>query len=242
MELSRRTLLAAVVGGGVVGTPRLPGLFSGHVRPDHDPETVPDKLVCNEAALQEADLSGKAYDREDIEGMRRKDTWYDEDDVHWGNLKGTPGLPVFRLRVNKLAFEYGDEVRITLRSASTLPRPRSVVGKANLELYTEAGWQEVRALPEGYIAPRPDVEESTYPGWSHEYRFKLTERGVVGAHTEDHGDVLVACPKLSEGRYRFVSAVPSGGNLAVSFDLISGGSTTDAAGPRTSWPVTPARV
>ena len=222
MKLTRRTVLAGGIGGigAVISGPRLPSLADGYIRPDHDPETIPPELVCRESNLADLDVSGTIYEGEEIEEFRRLGAWHDEDDVRWGTLRGSFGLSTFTLRVNDLAFERGDDVRITFRQSSWFPQPRGVVEKASLEVYTEVGWQEVRGTANGHNVGATDPLLHSYPGWSHEYRFELSEAGVRRAVTDRHEDALLVCPELPVGRYRFTVGAPMDGDLAVAFDLL----------------------
>ena len=187
--------------GGVLDPERL----DGYVRPDGDPEAVPDGFDC------EAD------------DFRRHPAVY-EDGVSWGSGGGVGGDGRgLELRVvnpdgdggtGAAAFERGDEVRIELTNASGHEAYVGNQGKYNLELRTESGWTEIRGGEEGATYDYTDEAIGVRPGETLAWEFELTESGLIEGGP--HADTLRVCPDLVSGRYRFVFW--GADDLAVAFD------------------------
>lgn len=212
---SRRQVLAGVGSTGTVGV--LAGCLTsengdeqgvdpdeldGYVRPDTEPETVPQALRC------------------DIDDFERRSGWITENTVEWGVVTGEDGTPRFGLRVDSLSVARGESVTITLTNSSGEEQTTGNPHKANLDVYTEAGWQDPRGWEDGQPKPITDDRWSFAPGESHEWQFKMTEDGVVDGDYHDANDGLVTCPTLPAGRYRFATAAPEQGDIAVAFDLL----------------------
>lgn len=122
--MNRRTYCLAVGSTGVASlagcldtiSGTIIGGDDGYIRPDEDPEHVPDSFRC------------------DREGFERYEKMYNEDNLYWGDVDH------FSLRVNSLEFEYGDTAEIEL----THEDQRGIDEKFNFEIYTGNGWQDVR--------------------------------------------------------------------------------------------------
>jgi hypothetical protein len=192
--MRRRSFLSAVAGCGAVGIAGCASIggSSGEVRPERTPRSVPAEFVC------EAD----SFDRHP--------SGYSEDALRWGDAAG------FSLRVDEVAFEYGETAEIRLEGDGE----RGNRHKFNVELYTETGWTEVRGTTEDAVLMYTD--EAVSGGFTTEV--ELTEAGIVEA--SHHDDVLDVCPDLVPGRYRFVFWGLIGDPVvAVAFDLASAGNS-----------------
>lgn len=213
-KYSRRCLLAGLGSIGTVGViagclqsgnDNEPGIspdeLEGNVRPETDPEAMPEALSC------------------DLDEFERRSGWVDEENVQWGEVIDEDGNPVFGLRVNTLTVERGGTVTITLTNISGTEQETANPGKSDLDISTEAGWQDPRGWEDGQPKPVTDDLLSFEPGESHEWAFEMTEDGIVEADYHDASDGLVTCPELPLGRYRFATAAPIQGSVAVAFDL-----------------------
>lgn len=175
--------------------------LSGYVRPDDDPQTVPDELVC------------------DDEEFARRRGWIDETVLQWGTVTDDSGTPTFALRTDALSVERGETVTVTLMNVSDEERESGNVHKANFDVFTDAGWQDPRGWPDGEPKPVNDDLWGFAPGERVSLSFELTDRGVVRGAFPQHEDELITCPGLPAGRYRFATAAPEHGDVAVAFDL-----------------------
>ena len=209
-DVGRRTVLqagGATAGLGVVGAvarrwyPFGVGL-PGHVRPSGDPPAVPPSL--------DEDCDLESYTR-----LVQPET------VHWGSFPDDSGRPAFELRVAEPAYERGDTVEVTLTNVSLRPRELGQVSvRHNVEVLTDAGWQDVRLL-EGDHGRLPQVGTTTaFPGRVDTWSFPLTAAGV----RELHGGAssMRVCPDLPVGRYRFVCSAVGGWDdgVAAAFDVV----------------------
>jgi len=182
--------------------PRIePDELDGYIRPEEDPLTVPEELSC---------------DRDEFE---RRSGWIDEENVQWGEVTDEDGNPVFGLRVDTLTVERGDTVMITLTNISGTEQKTANPGKSDLDIYTEAGWQDPRGWEDGQPKPVTDDLVSFEPGESHKWEFEMTEDGIVEGDYHDAADGFVTCPELPIGRYRFATTAPNQGDVAIAFDL-----------------------
>jgi hypothetical protein len=184
------------------GTPESidPGDLDGYVRPDDDAASVPGGLAC------------------DADAFQRRDGWIDGE-PHWGDLPGEDDDPVFSLRVNTLAATRGDTVTVTMMNVSGETQQTGNVHKSNLDVYTESGWQDPRGWADGEPKPITDELREWEPGERVELSFEMTAQGIVDAAYPPHQEYLVTCPDLPLGRYRFGTAAPVQGDVAVAFDL-----------------------
>lgn len=206
--MNRRKFL---IGGGLVGVIGLFGfsnfssVVTGSTRPEESPETVPAALQCTPQEKREvADrLLGHSYTN-GAEDVQRYWKGYDEGEVAWGDAGS------YALRVNKQSFDYGETATITLTKWSLSKNNTGARGSYNFELYTEAGWQEVRVTEGPMDIPSHEVGQP--PGGGFEWEFPLTEDGIAGQGYE-------VCPDLQSGRYRFTYWGLEDGAVAVAFDL-----------------------
>ncbi|WP_135822541.1 hypothetical protein [Halostella litorea] len=178
--------------------PLAPDLESlpGHVRPDGEPETVPAALSCEN------------------DDFARHGTGFEEGELSWGEATDDRGEPTFALRVDELAADPGDEVVVTLTNVSEAERHTGNRYKYNLQVRTEAGWQDVRGSPDGSPLEYTDEAVSHAPGEGFEWRLPMSADGVVEGHVNERS--LAVCPGLPAGRYRFAFWEPA---VAVAFDL-----------------------
>ena len=166
----------------------------GHVRPDGDPERVPPALDCDDGEF------------------RRHSQPFDEGDLQWGEATDDDGDPRFAMRVDRTAVDRGDEVRVTLTNVADEIQTVGKSDQHSLQVYTEAGWQDVRGTTGDAPLAYTDLGHEFPPGEGFEWNLSMTEDGVV----EDHQFGLTVCPGLPAGRYRFVFWGPT---VAVAFDL-----------------------
>ena len=189
---------------------RDPDRLDGFVRPDGDPQSVPAALDCDDDAFERHPSvhdggvswgSGSGVSDADGAGLelRAINPGYDGDD------------PAEALR-----FERGDDLRIEMTNVSNREIYVGNHGKYNLEVYTEAGWTEIRGGDDGSRFEYTDELITHLPGDGHEWAFTMSEEGLVAGGP--HADVLRVCPDLQPGRYRFVFW--GADDLAVAFDYV----------------------
>lgn len=178
-----------------------PDELDGYVQPDDDPQLIPDELIC------------------DDDEFERRSGWINENDLQWGNLPDEDGNTVFALRVDTLAVERGENITFTLTNVSGDEQQTGNIHWANFDVYTDAGWQDPRGWDDGQ--PKWITQELWHwePGRSYEVTFEMTERGVIEGDYSYHEEDLVTCPGLPPGRYRFATAAPRQGDVAVAFDV-----------------------
>lgn len=182
-------------------TPELvivPDELPGAIRPDADPATVPEPLVCKDDAFE------------------RHSVGFDESELEWGSVRDNR-VPTFALRVDDLAFERGDEIRVTLTNVRGVEMSTGNRYKYNFQVYTGEGWQDVRGWAGGMALPYTDELVEHEPGTGFEWTLTLTEEGLLDGHP--HEDDLVVCPGLPAGRYRFAFWGVDGA-VAAAFDLV----------------------
>ncbi|NHN48927.1 hypothetical protein G9464_15170 [Halostella sp. JP-L12] len=168
--------------------------LAGHVRPDGDPERVPPALDC------------------DDDEFRRHIQPFDEEDLQWGEATGDDGDPRFAMRVDRTAVDRGGEVRVTLTNVADEVLTVGNSDKHSLQVYTDAGWQDVRGATGDHPFAYTDEAYELPPGEGFEWNLSMTKDSVVADHQID----LTVCPGLPAGRYRFVFWNPT---VAVAFDL-----------------------
>jgi len=171
-----------------------PDTLDGHVRPDSDPTTVPPELVC-----EDDDFTRHGT------GFAGEPPWGATDGHSWGS---------FALRVDRLSVARGETVTVSLTNLGPGEGATGNRYKYNLQVLTEAGWQDVRGHPDGETRGYTDEAILHEPGEGFEWSFEMTPEGVVVDHV--HGDGIEVCPGLPAGRYRFVFWEPT---VAVAFDL-----------------------
>jgi len=189
---------------------RDPDRLDGFVRPDDEPRSVPPSLDCDE---------------DDFERHPSNH----EGEVSWGSGSGVGGAGENQLELRvinpaydgddaaeALRFERGDDIRIEMTNISNREVGVGNHGKYNLEVYTEAGWTEVRGGDDLSRFVYTDELIGHPPGDGVEWEFTMTEEGLVAGGP--HADVLRVCPDLQPGRYRFVFR--GADDLAVAFDYV----------------------
>ncbi len=178
--MNRRRFVAGVTTGALGSTAGcfslLLGSGDGYVRPDGEPEVVPDARQCDSDTL-------RSYRR------------LYEDEPRWGNTES------LRLRVDSLSFEYGETATFTLTNTSDHPVTTTSDREFQFEIHTDEGWQELRHCV-GSCRAFGTATVGHAPGTGFEWEVTLTERGVGDAGI---GGVVV-CSDLVSGRYRFVYA------------------------------------
>lgn len=173
----------------------------GHVRPAADPDVVPEELVCGD------------------EEFERRTGWIGADALQWGDLTDGEGNRIFALRVDSLSVERGEEVTFTLTNVSASARETGNVYKANFDAFTDAGWQDPRGWPDGIPKPITDDVWEFDPGEQFRLTVEMSPKGVVDGAFPGNAKDLDVCPGLPAGRYRFATAAPDPGDVAVAFDL-----------------------
>jgi hypothetical protein len=179
-----------VTGVAVATDPRT---LSGHVRPDADP-VVHDELVCDDPGFSRHG-----------EGFSARPPWGFSSDS-WG---------AFALRVDQQAVERGDDLAVSMTNVGALDGHAGNRHKYNLQVRTEAGWQDVRGTTDDDPVGYTDEAHVHSPGEGFEWTLTMTPDGLLEGHV--HEDRLSVCPGLPAGRYRFVFWEPT---VAVAFDLV----------------------
>lgn len=174
----------------------------GYIRPESEPSVIPEPLVCDE-----------------YEQSVRYTRWVSEDEIKWGTVNDDENNPIFIIRVNELTFKRGETVEISLINVSDQDRRTGNPHKANFDLYTESGWQDVRVFTRSSELPITDEIWEWEPGESHVWRFEMTESGIVESGYDPHEGDIAVCPGLLNGRYRFATSAPDQNDVAVSFEL-----------------------
>ena len=213
-DLPAATRVTLTNGSGVTAeidadTPLInPDTIAGGVQPNGDPPAVPTALDCA------------------TDGFERHPTYVDDDSIEYGMSTDDDGASTFALRarnpggdaVDDLTFERGDEIEFRLLNVSNASLTTGNEYKYNLQLQTEAGWEEIRGTTgDADRLLYTDIGVVQPPGDGFTWSFELTEDGLLAGHP--HEDDLAICPDLQPGRYRFaywgVDAY-----LAVQFDYV----------------------
>lgn len=198
--MQRRTFLAetgvfsSVLFAGCFNTASTGRHLEGYVRPDDEPAQVPDDLTC---------------DRGELKRHRQP---FDEEGVSWG----ADDNGHFALRVNKLQYERGETVHITLINTDIQHQETGNQYQYNFQIKTDRGWRDVRGWENGRAQPYTDELVSHEPDKGFGWEFEFTEDGLLRNHMYE--DDLIVCPNLQAGRYRF--AFWHDGALAVAFDFL----------------------
>lgn len=183
------------------------------IRPPSEPETVPSKLDCPEEPVTEKceevrEITGRELDCDDPTVWRFRQR-PDENKVLWG---GDPDSG-WVLQADRRSLQHGEEVTIHLEGSDR----RGSNSRFNLQVFTEAGWEEVR-INTNWLA---DDHADILLGGDEEWTFAFGDE-LQFTHTRmPEMSTLFACPGTPIGRYRFVywgTGDPADG-LAVAFDL-----------------------
>jgi hypothetical protein len=174
------------------------GSLEGSIRPETEADPI-EPLEC------------------DRPGVERHQQAFDETEMVWGNVK-QDGEVTFALRIDDTAFDYGDTARIRLENVGDEAAYTGNRAKYNIQVFTDAGWQDIRVGDEDQPFGYTDEAIEHPPGKGFEWVFELTEDGIVRGAFHDHAGV---CPDLVAGRYRFVFWGISGSAdaVGVGFDL-----------------------
>ena len=213
-DLPAATRVTLTNGSGVTAeidadTPLInPDTIAGGVQPNGDPPAVPTALDCA------------------TDGFERHPTYVDDDSIEYGMSTDDDGASTFALRarnpggdaVDDLTFERGDEIEFRLLNVSNASLTTGNEYKYNLQLQTEAGWEEIRGTTgDADRLLYTDIGVVQPPGDGFTWSFELTEDGLLAGHP--HEDDLTICLDLQPGRYRFAYwGVDS--YLAVQFDYV----------------------
>ncbi|TQQ80573.1 hypothetical protein [Halonotius roseus] len=182
-----------------------PDSLAGGIQPDGDPPAVPAALDCA------------------TDGFERHPEYVD-DSVAYGTVTNDSGNPTFALRAHTpgdagddLTVGQGDEIEFRLVNVSSEYLTTGNKHKYNLQLQTEAGWEEIRGTTgDADRLLYTDIGIGQRPGEGFTWSFELTEDGLLAGHP--HEDDLTICPDLQPGRYRFAYWGVPDGHLAVQFD------------------------
>ena len=197
--VTRRRLLAtsAFVGTGFAGCLGRGSGSDEETQPgglEGDPPNVPSKLECADEALRghcrEANTTAEDCDDPDY---NRHAQMFDESTLQWGDGDGLG----WRMEVDDTEFQPGEEVSITMRNVSSEEKHYGATTKYNLQVYTEAGWEDIRILPSWYRRPahaygHEDIGLVQPPGGAEQWTIPLDP----GATSN------IWCP-FPDGRYRF---------------------------------------
>lgn len=162
-----------------------------YIRPDSSPANTPARLQCEE------------------DGTTRYKQRFDEEGFEWGD--GTD----WGIRVSDLSGSYGSSVTVRLKNVSDAEETRGADGKYNLQVKTEAGWEDVRVWHEENGPPiYPGEAHNQEAGEATDWEIPMTEDGIEGDEV---------CPELQAGRYRFAYFGFDGDTeaaaIGVAFDL-----------------------
>ena len=173
-----------------------PADLDGHVRPGGDPRMLEGSLAC------------------DCEGFERHPQFVDKDAVALGE-NGRDDEDVFALRADDTQYALGETVRVSMTNLTAEEQATGNRHKYNLQLLTEAGWEDVRGSTERERFGYTDEGIVHAPSEGFEWALALTDEGVV-PDDHQHGDSLTVCPSLQPGRHRFLYWEPA---VAVEFDV-----------------------
>lgn len=222
--VSRRRLLASSV---IVSGPGYAGCLGRGTESDEetqseriedDPPNVPTKLECSDESLRNhcREANTTNGDCENLD-YNRHAKMFDESALQWGGEDGFG----WQMEVGDTEFHPGDEVTITMRNVSEEEKRYDATSKYNLQVYTEAGWEDIRILPSWYAGTgnafgHDDILLGQPPGGA--------ERWTITLDPDASNNIW--CP-FPEGRYRFayygIRDEADGGYeaIAVAFDIIS---------------------
>jgi hypothetical protein len=170
--------------------------LAGAVRPGGDAEPR-SPLECDEA------------------GVQRHSQMFEEPELSWGKTV-QDGKPALALRIDEITHARGDTATIRLTNVSDGLVETGNRAKYNFQAHAESGWQDVRVGDADRPFEYTDEAIAHPPGEAFEWRFELTELGLVDGAFHDQAEV---CPDLQVGRYRFVYWGAIGSAVAVAFDL-----------------------
>lgn len=128
-----------------------------------------------------------ALDCED-EDAKRYEQGFGEEELDWGDGEN------WSLRVDEMSVEHGMTVRLRLKNTTNSTQQRRAHSLYNLQVETEAGWEDVRIYySREQRGPPSGAVRTTDPG--EYYEWEITVDG------EEISEPV--CPALKLGRYRF---------------------------------------
>lgn len=142
---------------------------------------------------------------------------FEESALRWGDDDGLG----WQMEVDDTEFHPGDDVTITMRNVSDEAKQYGAMTKYNLQVYTEAGWEDIRILPSWYAGTgnaygHEDIGLGQPPGGADRWTLTLDPDATSN----------LWCP-FPDGRYRFAfygfHDVEDEGYeaIAVAFDIVS---------------------
>jgi hypothetical protein len=222
-SVTRRRLLAtsAFVGTGYAGCLGRGSDSHEETNPgrlEDEPPNVPPKLECADGALREhcREANTTAEECEDPDYNRHRQM-FDESALQWGDETGLG----WRMDVDDTEVQPGETVTITMRNVSAEEKHYGPTPKYNLQVYTEAGWEDIRILPSWYRHPASaygyhDYAQIQPPGGAEQWTMPLDPEATSN----------IWCP-FPEGRYRcayygLFDVEDTGYEaIAVAFDVVS---------------------
>lgn len=184
--MRRRTILGHIAGSSIV---TVAGCLSSTEPTGENEDRGDDGLNRNGD-------SPPPLECEEHEEFERHAAGFEEDELKWEH-SGT-----WELTINADTFRHGDTAQITLLNTSAEEQQTGNRYKYNIQVKTQAGWQDVRGWPDGRSLPYSDEGIIHEPEEGFEWTLPLTRDGLLNGHP--HEDDLVVCPELPEGQYRFV--------------------------------------
>lgn len=170
-----------------------PAELTGFVAPGGEPPTVPAPIECATGRRHEQRVAEPAVQL----GQATRD-----------------GDPQFALTADDTVYERGDTLGVSLRTITPTPRESAGRYSYNLQVLTEAGWQDLRVVTRPQISYPEDTVVHA-PGEGFDWSITLTASGLLADHILEQS--LLVCPGLVVGRYRFLFWDPA---VAVEFDYV----------------------
>lgn len=125
----------------------------------------------------------------DDEDARRYSQGFAASGLSWGDGAN------WEMRIDETSVDRGDAARIRLANVTDEARGRGANSKYNLQIETNAGWEDVRVYEnQEQRGPHPAILHHTDAGDYHEWELTMDEAAIAGQ----------VCPALRAGRYRFV--------------------------------------
>lgn len=196
MQVSRRSLLASLGTGGVVGTAGCLDFAAGEG--PQGPDGRPTTLSCPN------------------EEFRRLDQRFAEENLRFVSARTADDVK-FELAVQGTVKTYGSVLRLVLRN---LDQTKTTIGSGEriaIQRETGQGWVDVRGTPDGSKVSYPDEPKTVGSGGGHVWSITLREKPI--ANTLSTADLTV-CPQLGAGSYRFVYWGLDGVAIGTEFDII----------------------
>lgn len=196
MQRSRRSLLASLGTGGVVGTAGCLDFAAGEG--PQGPDGRPTTLSCPN------------------EEFRRLDQRFAEENLRFVSARTADDVK-FEISAQGRTKTYGSELRVVLRN---LDQTETTIGSSEriaIQRETGQGWVDVRGTPDGSEVSYPEEPKTVGSGGGHVWSFTLREEPI--ANTLSTADLTV-CPQLGAGTYRFVYWGLDGAAIGTEFEII----------------------